>query len=90
MKYSCPAIPNLAVVLVAQVTSVQCVLTVAMMDTLYLRLAQINFSVKANCLAPVVLLLCDKRELSERMCWAIAKIFELCKWAAKRESSLVQ
>ena len=57
------------------------------MDTLSFLIAQINLAVKANCLNPVVLLnMCDKRKLSERMCWAAAKIFELCKWAAKWKS----
>ena len=39
---------------------------------------------KANCLAPVVLLnMFDKHNLSERMCWEDAITFELRKWATK-------
>ena len=61
-----------------------------MIDTVLSSLtAQIHFAVKANCLAPVVLLnMCNKSKLSEwmriwmRMWWG-AIIFELCKWAAK-------
>ena len=57
------------------------------MDTLSFLIAKINLAVKANCLAPVVLLnMCDKHKLSELVCWVAAKIFEQCKWAAKWKS----